>query len=381
MRKHRFLKFLGGLAGHCILLPTWVLAPFPTIAAVAVLANEQLGEQQGYDAMLVLLAQLACMGAAYKLAPSVSHAGPACAAAALSITATAAARAGIASTVTLCSAVMALTATINWGITLPYSPTFCRLLHTTFDLRGYYPQCELRGAARLSNAKRTLFLFHPHGVFTVGFSGNGCWSSEFHEAVSGHTGAPETWEDTIFLIAQSLREMSVLFKLVCDWSGRIESATRTVISTRMREGRNIALLPGGFEDATIFAYGKHRTAISTRTGVIKYALEHGYKVQPIYTFGEERTFYTFTGLMRARLWLNTFGVPAVVLFGLPLFPLLPKRARCLSYVGQPIQLPRTERPSREAVAAWHAKYVAAVQALFDESKADAGQPDAKLEIW
>ena len=41
-------------------------------------------------------------------------------------------------------------------------------------------------------------------------------------------------------------------------------------------GRNIAIIPGGFEDATIYAYGLHRTAIMQRKGFIEYALQHGY---------------------------------------------------------------------------------------------------------
>ena len=90
-----------------------------------------------------------------------------------------------------------------------------------------------------------------------------------------------------------------LIQVVCDVSGRLESATRENIISLMRRGRydtharsrshtcthvghslntrahtrrrgrNLAIIPGGFEDATLYARGKHRTAMSNRKGLVK----------------------------------------------------------------------------------------------------------------
>ena len=38
----------------------------------------------------------------------------------------------------------------------------------------------------------------------------------------------------------------------------------------------MALLPGGFQEATLFARNRHRVYINQRKGFIKYALRHGY---------------------------------------------------------------------------------------------------------
>jgi 2-acylglycerol O-acyltransferase 2 len=35
----------------------------------------------------------------------------------------------------------------------------------------------------------------------------------------------------------------------------------------MRKGQNLGLLPGGFEEATLYAHGKFRVYIEQRTGV------------------------------------------------------------------------------------------------------------------
>lgn len=38
------------------------------------------------------------------------------------------------------------------------------------------------------------------------------------------------------------------------------------MTTLMRAGRNVAIIPGGFEDATLHQYGKERTAVKERKG-------------------------------------------------------------------------------------------------------------------
>ena len=50
------------------------------------------------------------------------------------------------------------------------------------------------------------------------------------------------------------------------------------LSVRPGDNENIALIPGGFEEATLFARDKHRVYLRRRAGFIKYALRHGYVV-------------------------------------------------------------------------------------------------------
>lgn len=58
-------------------------------------------------------------------------------------------------------------------------------------------------------------------------------------------------------------------QVLCDVSGRLESATRQNLTRRMAEGRNVGIIPGGFEDATLHVQGRERTAMSDRKGLIK----------------------------------------------------------------------------------------------------------------
>ena len=52
----------------------------------------------------------------------------------------------------------------------------------------------------------------------------------------------QAWPGTIFLIAASLREPSHLFKLLCDVSGRLESASRRNIKRFMSAGAGARLV-------------------------------------------------------------------------------------------------------------------------------------------
>ena len=58
----------------------------------------------------------------------------------------------------------------------------------------------------------------------------------------------------------------------------------------MKEEKNIYFVPGGFECATITKYGEDRVFIKNRKGFIKYALEFGYTVHPMYCFGENKIY-------------------------------------------------------------------------------------------
>lgn len=230
----------------------------------------------------------------------------------------------------------------------------------------------MRGALSDVQDHDSLFGFHPHGILAVGFSFNGCWSEKFRARAG---------TDTQFLIDGVLRESNPAFKVLADCHGGLDSLSKKVLFKNMGQGRNVAFIPGGFEDATAHTYGTDRTVIKKRTGFIKYALQHGYRVHPVYTFGECNTFYAWSGLLQFRLWLNTLGIPAIVPCGVP-FTFLPFPVNILSYVGEPIELPKIAEPSKDEVEKWHRVYMEALVSVYDKHKEEAGLPaTAKLEIW
>jgi 2-acylglycerol O-acyltransferase 2 len=173
--------------------------------------------------------------------------------------------------------------TSKWAIGLSLLAIFALLNVITFRyvpavasffegarMQNYYDKCELRGTVGAMRREKTLFCFHPHGVLAVGFVVNGCWSTDFHQRTSSpgkRKGEPPV--NTCFLIAPALREFSGFFKVMCEMSGRLESAKKSIFQKLMRQGRNLAIIPGGFEDSTIFQRGAERTYLNERKGLIK----------------------------------------------------------------------------------------------------------------
>eukprot|EP00930_Biecheleria_cincta_P005085 TRINITY_DN106005_c0_g1_i1.p1 TRINITY_DN106005_c0_g1~~TRINITY_DN106005_c0_g1_i1.p1 ORF type:complete len:383 (+),score=37.10 TRINITY_DN106005_c0_g1_i1:50-1150(+) len=253
---------------------------------------------------------------------------------------------------------------------------FYKFMTQDYPLKGYYKQCELRGEVQQIQSGRNCIAAHPHGVLTVGYGMNLVWNSDFHE----RTGRIN------FLIDHGLRYRNPQFRLLADsYEGKDRSfaaADAASISEIMRKGESWCFLPGGFTDATVMKHGEERVAIKDKKGWIKHCLRGGYRIIPVYTFGESDTFYTFQPLLNLRLWINKFHLPGVIPFGNPLIPFLPfQNSRILTYVGKAVDLPCIKSPTDTDVNEWHAKYVKALQETFDKYKADAGKPDAVLQIW
>mmetsp|Transcript_67139 Transcript_67139/g.212528 ORF Transcript_67139/g.212528 Transcript_67139/m.212528 type:complete len:201 (+) Transcript_67139:1643-2245(+) len=103
-----------------------------------------------------------------------------------------------------------------------------------------------------------LFAFHPHGILCVGWTV--AWCMEVMRK------ADVTW-----LTADILFRLPVISDMLT-WFA-CEGASKGTITRRMREGANLAILPGGFDEAALFKRGEHRVFIKERKGFVKYALQ------------------------------------------------------------------------------------------------------------
>jgi len=241
--------------------------------------------------------------------------------------------------------------------------------------KGYHKRADLGGALDSVTPGKSFFACHPHGVLSVGWISNVVWNRRFH-----HTAGK-----CFFLIDKTLRNKGLLGKLWCDAyegpHGGFRDNAGSTLKALMSRGESVCMIPGAYQEATVFTYGRERVAVSNRRGFVKYCLQYGYRLHPVYTFGEAETYYTATGAEGFRLWLNNWGIPTVAFWGLPWCPLLPRRnCELRTFVGEPLELPLIEEPTQEQVGEWHQKYVAALTDLFDRHKAEAGKPNAVLEV-
>ena len=216
----------------------------------------------------------------------------------------------------------------------------------------------------------TVYAMHPHGVFSMG------WATLFTQ--------PEL-ADVRWCFAHILYR-APFFKAFVSMMGYPASADKGHFLKLLKRKLNIALLPGGFEEATISSAAADRVYIAKRKGWVKYALQHGYSITPVYNFGERECYANLQFMMPLRLWLSTKGIPGVLPFGRWFCPILPRDTRLHIVVGTPLAPPTgiSNPPTDAEVSAHHAKYVDALKGLFDRYKVEyygLAAKDAALEIW
>mmetsp|Transcript_59396 Transcript_59396/g.173775 ORF Transcript_59396/g.173775 Transcript_59396/m.173775 type:complete len:363 (+) Transcript_59396:55-1143(+) len=272
-----------------------------------------------------------------------------------------------------CLAWLACMAYATWFHRFAARPGFVKLVQDLDAAKYYKGVSGVQGSLEDIRKEGSLFAFHPHGILAGGFTLNACFHKDFRELAGA---------DTQFLCDKVLRDDNPFFKVMSDVHGGIDTLDKNNLLRLLAAKRNVAFVPGGFEDATVMIFGKHRTCMRKRAGFIKYALMHGCRVHPVYTFGESETYHTYTGFLKFRLWLNKFGIPAVVFFGYPLLPLLPRTESKLStYVGSAIEMPRIASPSTADVEKWHTIYCEKLAELFEKHKKAEGLSNLdKLEI-
>lgn len=149
----------------------------------------------------------------------------------------------------------------------------------------------------------------------------------------------------------------------------------------MKNGENIGLLPGGFQEATLYKRGQHRIFIKEKKGFIKYALQYGYKIMPCYVFGEENTYWPIEiGFRSWRLWLNKYNIPGTIFVGKYLF--LPDNDIDINVVlGAKIDVPHIKDPTAEDIDKYHTIYLEKIKELFEKYKSIYAKPDATLQVF
>lgn len=261
-------------------------------------------------------------------------------------------------------------------VQVPAWEGFITWMDKTMKFKSFFRHCQLGGAVDKIKGDKTVFAFHPHGAVSIGFTVNGLFDSDFVARS----------KKLSFLIDGTLRYGNPLFRMLCEIYGTeqhdLRSAAKETMHELMSSGRNIALTLGGFEEATVCEMGKDRVVVRSRKGIIKYCLQYGYRIHPIYTFGEDETYHFARGGTKLRLKLNTFKIPTAAFFGNPFLWFMPlKSARLRTYVGEAIEFPKIDNPTKEDIDKWHKAYVEGLEALFNAKKVEAGRPDAKLELF
>jgi len=213
--------------------------------------------------------------------------------------------------------------------------------------------------------RKKLLCVHPHGIICIG------WAILFNR--------PEL-RGVTFCFSTALY-YSPFFRLLTKTLGHPRPVDKRTFLSLMEASETMAIIPGGFKEATISCPQANRVFLHERRGFVKYALQHGYSLTPCYIFHEHELYWNLQGMWRMRHFLNCLGFPAVVPIGRWFCFLLPRNHRLHIVVGRALELPQIDHPTHEEVAEHHSRYVQALVGLFDRHKANYGEAESVLEVW
>lgn len=244
----------------------------------------------------------------------------------------------------------------------------------SFASREYFDKFEMVydgvAQAELAGSERRLFGFHPHGILLCG------WTMAIADERT------HAWR-----AAWLATKWVTIMPLVSEWMVKlgVQAVQSDNFKRLVKSGKNVCMAIGGFEEATYFEHGKYKVFLKGRGGFVKYCLKHGYRIHPVFTFGEERTFRSVSAGLRWRLLLNKISLPGVVFLGRWLWcPFMPiPDARLTTVVGAALDgMPQIDEPTRADVAKWARAYEDALRDLFERHRGAyaADGDEATLEV-
>jgi hypothetical protein len=167
-----------------------------------------------------------------------------------------------------------------------------------------------------------MFGTHPHGVLSAGIITN-------MHLKDG------PFKNVVGLSSRVMLFVPIVGLFLRLWD--VQSVDSRNMKKLMKEGRNISLMPGGFEEATLTTPKELRVYIKKRKGFIKYGMENNYSIYPTICMQEHQAFWTFDYLKSFRLWLNKFKLPAILFFNPKTLFFLPPQVDFCAIVGKKIQ--------------------------------------------
>ena len=127
----------------------------------------------------------------------------------------------------------------------------------------------------------------------------------------------------------------------------------------MKQGKTIGLIPGGYEEAVLTTEKQLRVFLKHRKGFVKYALRYGYTIYPVLTYNEHTAFKTLDCLLKLRMFLTKFKIPAVFFGGGFLQVFFPFNVDIVTVIGKGIKRHPDNKgePTNEEVEQLHEEYM------------------------
>jgi hypothetical protein len=215
---------------------------------------------------------------------------------------------------------------------------------------------------------------HPHGVIPIQAFLWMAFCDQYLPASYGFGAA-----------ADVAMRIPLIRQILC-W-GSARSASRNVLYKGLANDQNLFILPGGVAEIFSSQPGTH-VAKASRRGLMKLALQTGASLVPVYVFGGN-DFYHQIGHEE----ISRKHKAALTIFWGQCFTPMPFPVKCSMVLGDPIPpvvmsgdvgsrgaIQKIPEPSAEQIEELLGRYMNALCRLFDQYKAQAGYPNAELEI-
>jgi 2-acylglycerol O-acyltransferase 2 len=258
-----------------------------------------------------------------------------------------------------------------------YDVPFVRKLRIWTWFRDYFPVSLIK-TSDLDPTRNYLFCAHPHGIMCSGivcsFATDACGFSEKFPGLRPHLLALR-----VNFLGPITREHNLLYGI----NVASKKALDFILNNRgkcAKPGQACILIVGGVEEVLNVRPNTYVLTIKNRKGFIKAALQSGSSLVPVFSFGENDLYQTYTfnkGSFvrsiqeRLKKW-TTYGFPVIVgrgMFNYTFGP-LPHRRPINVVVGKPIDVVKTNNPTNDQVDRLHERYICELTALFEQHKAN-----------
>lgn len=236
--------------------------------------------------------------------------------------------------------------------------------------KDFFPLTLVK-TCELDPAKNYIFLYHPHGIISLGaFTNFGTEAGGFSKLFPGIDLRLLTLEANFRL--PFWRDL-ILALGICSVSRR----SCTNILTK-GPGNSLMIVPGGASEALYAFPGTFDLVLKRRLGFVKLALRHGSSLVPVLGFGENDLWDQLPNpkgsiIFRIqKLFQKYASFSPPMFFGRGIFQysfgIVPYRRPVYTVVGNPIDCPQLSSPTESDVIEYHKRYLEGVQKLYDEYK-------------
>ncbi|KAI8823206.1 diacylglycerol acyltransferase [Chytriomyces cf. hyalinus JEL632] len=271
----------------------------------------------------------------------------------------------------------------GWG-------SICGLGRTMMNLsiwenyRNYF-NATLIKTTDLPSDRNYVFAGHPHGVYCLGLFANILSNqTRFNALFPGIQVTSATlpvnfwlpgWREFMLSLGFVSCERNALKAVIDGSTNRLVSAASVAASEskglmKRETGRALFIAVGGAEEFLLMEPGTMDLVILKRKGFVKMAMTTGTSLVPVITFGENDYVNRIDTPFTRTLAKMT---QRVAHFAFPVFEgrwgtAFPRRSRLTTVVGEPLHTELIQNPTDEEVDAFHAKYLACLQGLYDQYK-------------